>query len=490
LRVALSLEQRAREGFAVPAAVFAYHFHAALPESDLRKTVDRCSDAAAAAARRHAYADTARYLRHAREALDLMEGANSRLRMTLLLREALCARVDGSPEFEPLTREIIRLAREQKSGAPLARAALLLDLHPGFPSLSGSREALEDALALLPMEDDANRGAVLARLVNIAPLAYDAERSREQLALARELGQRSGSVVAIYDARSAALYRMGGPSDPKESAEALRELERLCEENEKRLVVPPVLLDLHRAITALTRGDLPAMTAALERSEARCRTIGIRELLWHTERFQVLARLNQGSSPEARAALKELHQRAVRDAVLGSQVFCLYDRSVLLGDAADVQKSTLRATLALDPGDPPSIWSLKVRALAAAGLEEEARTALRTVSPDRLARLPCDRDYLGTLGALARAAIALHSDDYAEAIYALLARFPDHFAAHLSFLCEGSVSQLLGNLAHHLGRRTDAIAHLATGIAACDRAHLAGPAALARLDLASCRRAS
>ena len=56
----------------------------------------------------------------------------------------------------------------------------------------------------------------------------------------------------------------------------------------------------------------------------------------------------------------------------------------------------IATTLALDPGDPPSIWSLKVRALAAAGLEEEARTALRTVSPDRgscrrLERAVCGR---------------------------------------------------------------------------------------------------
>ena len=485
LRVARTLEQRLHEGDGVPVAVLAYHFRAALPESDLKKTVDYCSQAAIAAARVYAYADGVRYLRQAREALDLTENASPRLRTTLMLRQALFARVCGSPDFEPLTREIIALAREAKSGVALANAALLLDLHPGFPALAGSREALDDALALLPPDDDATRGAVLARLATSPPLAYDAKRSSEQAAVALALGRKAASLLSTYAALAAQLYLTGGPAHENSSAETWREIERLCEQNTLTLPLPPVLHGLHRAIAALQRGDVSSSTAALEWSEARGRAVESRELLWHVERFQALARINEGPSAEGLSVLRSLHRRATQDAVLGSEVLCAYDQSVVLGNAARLPKAALRAALTLDSGDAPSIWSLKVRALAAAGLHEDALAALRTVAPNRLSLLPCDRDYLGTLGALARAVITLGALEYAEAIYALLAPYPRHFAAHVAFFCEGSVSELLGRLARLLGRPNDATRHLEAGVAASDRAGLGGCAAQARLALMS-----
>ena len=43
--------------------------------------------------------------------------------------------------------------------------------------------------------------------------------------------------------------------------------------------------------------------------------------------------------------------------------------------------------------------------------------------------------------------MSLHLPEYAEATYPLLEPYPDRFAGHVSFLCDGSVSQLLGMLA-------------------------------------------
>ncbi len=481
LRVARALEERRHEGDAVPAAVLAYHFRTALPESDLRKTVDYCSQAATDAGNIYAYTDAIRYLRHAREALDLMENASPRLRITLMLRQALYARVCSSSEFEPLTRDIIRLARERKAGIPLASAALMLDLHAGFPALAGSREALEDALTLLSPDDDATRGAVLARLATSPPLAYDAKGSAEQAAAALALGRKAGSLLAVYGALAAQLYLTGGPADDRGPAEASREIERLCEQNALTLTLPPVLLGLHRAITSLQRGDVPASTSTLEWSAARGRLVDSRELLWHVERFRALLRINEGPSAESLAALKALHRRAAAEAILGADVLCAYDQAVVLGEVTSA--SVLRTILARDPDDPPSIWSLKVRALTAAGLHEDARAALRKVAPHRLAFLPCDRDYLGTLGALARAALTLRVLDYAEALYPLLAPYPTYFAAHVGFFCEGSVSELLGRLARLLGRPNDAIHHLETAVVASERAGLAVCAAQARAAL-------
>jgi hypothetical protein len=178
-----------------------------------------------------------------------------------------------------------------------------------------------------------------------------------------------------------------------------------------------------------------------------------------------------------------LHRRAASEKILGTELFCAYDRSVVLGDAARMPRAELHGALGSDSGDPPSIWALKVRALANAGLHAEARRALYLRPAAQLALLPCDRDHLGTLGALARAAVALGARDYVHAIYPLLEPHARHFAVHVSFLCEGSVAELLGLLAHALGRRGDAVGHLEMGVAISERAGLRGCEAQARSEL-------
>jgi hypothetical protein len=111
---------------------------------------------------------------------------------------------------------------------------------------------------------------------------------------------------------------------------------------------------------------------------------------------------------------------------------------------------------------------------------------LRAVPAAKLAELPCDTDYVGTLGHLARAALMLNALDYVEAVYPLLARYPEHFAGQVSFLCEGSVSQLLGMLAHALGRHVEAVSRFEAGIVANERVGFVPRTAEARLQLAQC----
>jgi DNA-binding winged helix-turn-helix (wHTH) protein len=88
-RIANALDERQRAGEAVAPSDLAYHFHAALPESDARKTVEYCRAAATAAADGFASSDVARYLRHALEALGLVENASGSLRMMLLYTSML-----------------------------------------------------------------------------------------------------------------------------------------------------------------------------------------------------------------------------------------------------------------------------------------------------------------------------------------------------------------------------------------------------------------
>jgi eukaryotic-like serine/threonine-protein kinase len=481
LRVAQALEQRAS---ALLPGDLAYHYHAALPEGDLRKTVQACSDAAGAAALVFANREVVRHLRHALEALDMIEGGSPRMRMALLLRQAMFARADSASEFMRSVAEVMRVAREQKSGVFLAYAALLLDPHAGFPPMLRSRQALEDALSLLPTHDTELRAAVLARLATTAPAAYDAKQSGLLAARARELCVDSPALVGINAVYGAQLYLLGGPAQPEQASALLREHTRLCEQNPSILSVAPLLLDVHRAIVALQHGELASMAVALERCAARCRELNHHEMTWHVERFVTVARINAGDLPAGAAALASLHRRADQERVRGTDWFCAYDRAVILGRPIELPEHAL----ALDADDPPSVWSMRVRALTAAGLLEHARAALHRVAAADLAALPCDRDYLGTLGALTRAALALRDQAYMEALYALLSPYPQLFAAHISFFCEGSVSQLLGMLAAALGQPSAAIVHFEAAIANSDAAGLAHCAAEARLELAACFR--
>jgi hypothetical protein len=166
--------------------------------------------------------------------------------------------------------------------------------------------------------------------------------------------------------------------------------------------------------------------------------------------------------------------------------FCAFDRCVILSEYGrpPLRDERLARVLAYSAEDPPSIWALKARALAACGSTDEAWAALRAVESAALSRLPCDRDYLGTLGHLTRTALSLGALDYAAVLYTLLSPFPEQFAGHVDFYCEGSVEQLLGMLASALGQTSAALTHLEAGLALNERFGLAARSAETRLQLA------
>jgi DNA-binding winged helix-turn-helix (wHTH) protein len=491
LRAGEALEQRQRAGDAVAASDLAYHFYAALPDSDPRKTVDVCRAAAEAAAAAFANADVVRYTRHALEALELVPAPSARLRMGLSMTIAVYARGHAPREAARALHQALRLAREHGDGRSLVRAGAMLNPHPGYRPHPEGVAALEPALPLLDPNDDGDRGAraiALATLAYSAPNAFSRGDAEALIAEAEHLARGASAEHPLRVALAAKLYVQGGPAHAASRPAVEAELERLAREFPTRMRVLPAELALHRALDALQRGDAAAMNAAIERAVLRCRELRHLELSWHSQRFAALARVNAGMWPAGLTALEALHRQAEQRAIFGSEPFCAFDRAVVFGELSEalVLDDALRSALEFTAGDPPSLWSLNVRALAAAGLHDEARAALGAVAPAALAQLPCDANYLGTLGHLARGALAIGARAYYEPLYALLAPYPGHFAAHVAFSCEGSVAQLLGMLAAALGRHDAAIAHFTRGVAENDRFGLLPRAAEARLQLARC----
>ena len=135
------------------------------------------------------------------------------------------------------------------------------------------------------------RAALLARLATTVPLAFDAAASHAQLAEALELARSSADPRDRFSVRVAELYLYGGPAHKARAAEALLDLQRMYDE--AWAPFPPVMLDCHRALTALQDGDVATMERALERCEASCREMD-GEGLWHIERFRALSRIAIG----------------------------------------------------------------------------------------------------------------------------------------------------------------------------------------------------
>ena len=483
---AQALEQRLHAGEVWPAAELAFHFRLALPGGDPRKAVRYCIQAGQDASRVYAYADGARYFRQAREALELVEHPSASLRVRLLLQEALLLRAHSAREFEPLIREVISAARSQGFGVQLAYAGLLLGPYRGFPAASGSRAVLEEARALLLDSDLGTRAAVEARLASIPPLAYAKDRAFALLERARQQADASELPLALYNVRMAELYLMHGPRDRAAAAEAMRDVERLCRTPGLSMTVQAVLLEAHRAVAALQDGELPNMYAALDRGLARSQQLDP-DLHWLLLRMRALARIHEGDTAGGTQQLVSLVRPEHSSRAFASDLLCAADACLILQAPERVPREQLLQWMAADPDDPPNIWALKVRTLSAAGYASEAMRQLAEVPSTQLAQLPCDRDYLGTLGALTRAALALDAREYLEALVPLLQPYTDLFATNIAFYCEGSVAQLLGLIAARLGRQVEAQQLLTEGISASDRHGLGACAAQARLELALCR---
>jgi DNA-binding winged helix-turn-helix (wHTH) protein len=479
-----ALEQRLAQGDAVPSSELAYHLHAGLPDSDLRKTVAYCRAASVAAASVYAHSDVIRYLQHALEALGLMERPSVRLRMSLWYVVALYSQ--GQPSSVRALEEVVRLASERGGADMLARASIMLNPFPGMRPMAGARAAFEQALKGLNQDELALRAVVHAGLAITAPDSFDRARSEALADQALELARRSGSRAARYCAGVIAMYVYGGPDGRARADRAAHDVAELHGPTPTiRMAVAPLYVALYRAVAALSTRDHEALHVALEAGLHHGRAIR-HFLSWHFRRGQLLLELNSGGST-AQAALGVLHRAAEQERFVWAEPYCTFDRIVVFreyDEGAPTLTASERATVAYDGADPPSIWSLKVRVLAAAGLYDEARASLRSVGPDRIASLPCDSQLLGTLAHLTHAALELREGNYLEPLERRLAPYAGLYSADYAFWSE-PIAQLLASICAARGEHAQAAGHAEAALVASERAGYVVRACEARVALAA-----
>jgi DNA-binding winged helix-turn-helix (wHTH) protein len=479
-RVALVLEQRRQQGREIAASEAAFHCHSALPLGDLQMAIRVCREAADEAAAAFGATDVAHYTHYALEALRLLPTPSVRLRMSLLYGVAIYSRPYDTATYARCAQELIELAHQCKNGEMLTRASALMDAHPRLEPLA--RTAIDPALAMdwLPPGVPGLQALALANQAVREPARFDA-------ALCLPLVRRAGALVdeamnedvpepasspghviranargrhACYTALLHQLYL--DAEDPALTRQIYRRLEALAQRSPFELSTLPVDLAWHRASQALSQGDQNGAEAALRAAAAHARELTHAELLWHSERALALLRMEREGGREAWDALHALHQRAVTQALHGIQAFCAYDACVYFDPDPNQPErlALLRAALLPSTHDIPALWAMKLRGLTAAGILDEARSALRRVPAQRLLALPHDGDFIGTLGHVTHAAVTLESADYYPVLERLLSPHETSFSAQVLGGYAGWVSVLLGMLAHAGGRHEEAVERL------------------------------
>ncbi len=486
LAVAEALERRHPVGDGVPRSDVVHHFLSAIPFGDTGKAVDYAHRSALAAAQVCAHADAATLLRRALAVLDLSEDPHHPLRCELLLGLAECERLSADHRFSEHLSEAVAIAREHGFGEVLAEAGRHMSFAPGFVALPNARDTLEAAERALSPDSAALRADVLAHLAWTAPYCWDAQRAASTVARAEGLARESNSPDALAFALSAKFYFANGP-DTQELAQSISNQIHLLYANK-----PPHIRaywaaagEFTRIVVSLQHADMAAVERSITALGAAARDLKHAELEWHHQRACVIQRMNRGQFEGAKAALRELQDRAERLQLFSPQGVRAVDWGILLRETEDRAAGVLREeTIVLQESDCPYRWARKVRSLAELGATERARAALLDLPIESLGRLPRDRDYLATLAHLSVASIATRSLGHAEALYSLLSPYPHFHAADLSLHCDGSVSHFLGTLARSLGRSDEAVRHLEDALARNERAGFAPRAAHSAYELA------
>lgn len=489
LKVALALAESERDGRDVPPAELAHHFLSALPHGDPVRAAQYGERAAEAAMSVAAYADGAAILRRAQGALDLADEPQPVLRCRLHFRTSICLRVSDARESIAELRRAVALARNTQQHRLLALAGQAMVRAPGVVMVEDCRSVLEDALAGLAEDDHALRSTTLAHLAWCSPYCFD----RGQV---EALGERALYHARLAQSRPAQIAALrtqihlgAGPCRPdSETRRLLDEADQLAaQEGHQQRVSWRNQASSLRASIALQRGDQLGVEQALEALSKSARDLRHAELIWHSDRMRVIHRMNQGFLSDAAQLLRELRARAKAMQLFAYELVCSQDFLVLLRQTTDLRDPSISLSSLAQPApqDSPGVLAIKLRAAVDMHKTDVARQVFDELCERGFERLPCDRDYLGVLSHLTRAAVMLGSHDWAKRLLSLLAPHAGMFSSDISFHSDGAVDHALGLLARFLGDRAQALSWFRAAIVANERVGMRARVLDSRFELAS-----
>jgi hypothetical protein len=488
LRIGEALERRRESGGPVTDAELAHHFLGALPEGTAARALDYARSAARQASATTAYADAAQLLRRALGVLDLMPEPSPRLRCDLLYQLSIDLRAFDVPTAMAELDRTAALARQHGYGDVLILVGQMMSPSPGAVALPETSAHLEQALQVLPPEDDALRAVALAYLSWTAPHCYTRAASSRLADEALARARRSGGIDALSAALRAKLYLEGGPERAESETRALVEELRRVTLDEPHHARGRTAFELcsFDMVRALQRGDRPAFARAADALGETAERFRFTELTWFHARVRMVDCMGRGDFASARSQLEELRAVGERLRLYAYEVIWPLDILLCRLQTRGLQPAPdVPIDLGQPPtSDPPSVRALKLRTFLDLGSHAAARKLLREFVEQGLRELPCDRDYLGTLAHLSAAAVVLDERDAAQQLYGLLAPYAAGFAADISLHSRGSIAHWLGLLARTLGQTAAAEAHLAHAVSQNDAMGFAPRALESRYELA------
>jgi DNA-binding winged helix-turn-helix (wHTH) protein len=491
-RAAEALEAAYGERPDAPAAALAHHFFEAAPAGGAERAVLWSERAAAQALALFAYAESARQLARALEALDHVASPDAARRCALLVRlgEARWAAGDREGGRAQLA-SAAELAQTLGRDDLFARAAVGYRGvgEMGMPPDAKTLALLELARARLGEDAPALRARVLARLAGTPPyslrMATRDELAREAWALA----QRSGDAEALADALGARYWATLGPDRSGERLEVAAEARSLAARTGDRSlegVAAEIALGVH-----LLRGDLAAADRELDNYSRLS-----------DELRRPVFRLLATAARAARATLAgdfTQAERLIQDAIAagrgsvpfadvlfaGYAFWVLYQR----GELSRVGRQIAETAALFQRRFAGSESLLRLVPLVGhvlGGSGEQARRDFEAFAAADFDDLERDEHWMVSMSLLASAAVVLRDRRRAGILYARLLPFRHLAVSHDLMRCvAGSAEHPLGQLALVLERPADAVAHFEAALAQ-ERAMGAGPACVrSALGLAS-----
>jgi tetratricopeptide (TPR) repeat protein len=438
-------------------AELAHHFFAARQLVGPGPAIAYSLDAARRASTALAHEEAIEHYERALEAMELAAPDAARRCETLLELGDALERLHDIEHARERYVSAAELARELGAPDLLARAALGFANWQRFGIID--REAiqlLESAIAGLPPSSEQLRAQTLALLANrLDPL--EAQERREALAdealgIARGLDDPA-TLDSILRIAPAVLCR---PESLERRLELAEEAVGLAHNAESL-----ARAHMHRFLDLFELGRPDEAAAALEDYARWFAGLHQQWFDWSLFIVQAMIAILDGRLDDAqrlRAQARELDQATDPEGESWAiQGFLIAHGTDRLGDA---DEEVLRRCAGIYPGWP--IWSaMLARTLIGLGREAEARAEFELCAHLDFTLVPPTQDRLATLVLLAECAHALGDVPRAATLSRLLSPYAGRTATMDAGLAAwGSISRVLGLLAHMAGDREQAAAHL------------------------------
>lgn len=434
-------------------AQLASHWRRASGDAARRRAAQHALAAARGAMRRTGYEQAARYFRWALDAR-----VDDRLSVMLELGEALVLAGELT-QGRAILAETAALALDAERGNELARAVLAMGGGiGGFEVEVGDVSQirlLEDALRLLPAEDDSLRAGVLARLsLTLSGMESVARRSD----LAREavgMAQRVDDVRAEIGAYAAYCDAISGPEHGRErlaAADRMLELTRVADDPKLTLLARRI-----RLVALLEQGQFALVDAEVVAYATVAERLRLPLYLWPVPVWRGMRALMQGQLDLAWQYSEEAENLGRRAQSLNAElmVFALRVAHASANGTSDRLVDRVRWVAERFGATP--LGACTLAALAIDADPQLSRQLFERARSNGIASLASDSEWLEAVWQFGELGMRCGELDMAQSAYDALVPYAEVWAIDgIGGACFGVTSHQLGRLAAALGRRGDA----------------------------------